>query len=77
VHRFAAANAEEAKALAVEAGVPADQIVDAAVEDGAPEEVRENLASEPESAEPRPSRPRPRTREGLGQRGQRHAEEPV
>ena len=28
VHRFAAADAEEAKAQAVEAGVPADQIVE-------------------------------------------------
>jgi hypothetical protein len=52
VHRFAAANAEEAKALAVEAGVPADQIVDAVVEDGAPEEVRENHALDSEPAIP-------------------------
>jgi hypothetical protein len=59
VHRFEAADAEEAKALAVEAGVPADQIVDAAVEDGSPEEVRaappadvSDLIPEPEPAEP-------------------------
>jgi hypothetical protein len=50
VHRFAAADAEEAKAQAVEAGVPANQIVDAAVKDGAPEEVR----TAPYEPEPEP-----------------------
>ena len=51
VHRFAAADAMAAKAQAVEAGVPADQ-VDAAVEDGEPERVQDAHPAPKRESEP-------------------------